>query len=81
MFHYLLYIIIQKGIPAMGCLGAVLEMRGNVSHEVKGREEVLGQTAWGSAIGRELCSQCHPLIAVVFYRAEWDMMASRQKQN
>lgn len=31
MLHCLLYIIIQKGggrgIPAMGCLGAVLEMR------------------------------------------------------
>lgn len=27
MLHYLLYIIIQKGIPAMSCLDAVLTMR------------------------------------------------------
>lgn len=29
MLHYLLYIIIQKGIPAMGCLDAVLKMSSN----------------------------------------------------
>lgn len=27
MLHYLLYIIIQRGIPAMRCLDAVLKMR------------------------------------------------------
>lgn len=45
MLHYLLYNIIQKGIPAMGCLYAVLKMRGNGVHGKKGRGEVLGETA------------------------------------
>lgn len=28
MLHYLLYIVIQRGIPAMSCLDAVLTMMG-----------------------------------------------------
>lgn len=35
MLHYLLYIIIQKGIPAMGCLDVVLEMRETGFYEEK----------------------------------------------
>lgn len=57
-----LYIIIQNGIPAMGCLDAVLKMRGNGVHREKDRGEVLGETAWGFAIGN--CLQWRPLIAV-----------------
>ena len=53
MLHYLLYIIIQKGIPAMGCLDAVLEMRetGFYEGKVRGLEGVLGEIAWGFAMG------------------------------
>lgn len=52
MLHYLLYIIIQKGIPAMGCLDAVLEMRGNGGFMGEGLfwGGVLGEIAWGFAI-------------------------------
>lgn len=54
MLHYLLYSIIEKGIPAMGCLDAVLEMRGGMEefHERKvcSGGEVLGEIAWGFAI-------------------------------
>lgn len=67
MLHYLLYIIIQKGIPAMGCLDAVLEMREAGIYKRKdwggGLKGDLGEIAWGFAI-RELCLQCCPLIAV-----------------
>lgn len=55
MLHYLLYITIQKGIPAMGCLDAVLEMRETWFYEGKSRRVgvagALGEIAWGSAIG------------------------------
>lgn len=53
MLHYLLYIIIQKGIPAMSCLDAVLTMREAEFYESQdgGWSLVLGEIAWGSAIG------------------------------
>lgn len=60
MLHYLLYIIIQKGIPAMGCLDAVLEMGGGEGYEGKGSS---GRDCMGLCY-LELCLQCCPLIAV-----------------
>lgn len=64
MLNYLLYIIIQKGIPAMGCLDAVLEMRGGMGgmgvHEGKGSS---GRDCMGLCY-KELCLQGRPLIAV-----------------
>lgn len=47
---------------------------------VEGGRGVLGEIAWGVCY-RELCLQGCPLIAVFLCRAEWDTMASRQKQN
>lgn len=64
MLHYLLYIIIQKGIPAMGCLDAVLEMREAGFYE---RKDGVGGGSGRDCMGlcyRELCLQCCPLIAV-----------------
>lgn len=64
MLHYLLYIIIQKGIPAMGCLDAVLEMGGMGVYEGKGSS---GGGSGRDCMGlgyREFCLQCRPLIAV-----------------
>lgn len=47
MLHYLLYIIIQKGIPAMSCLDAVLTMREAEFYESQdgGWSLVLGEIA------------------------------------
>lgn len=65
MLHYLLYIIIQRGIPAMSCLDAVLTMRETEFYESQdgGWSLVLGETAWGSAIG-SFVLQCPSFIAV-----------------
>lgn len=67
--NYLLYIIIQKGIPAMGCLNAVLdEGWGSYGRDYIGR------------CYRELCFQCLSSYCCIFCRAEKDMMASRQER-
>lgn len=65
MLHYLLYIIIQRGIPAMSCLDAVLTMRGTGFYDSQdgGWRLVLGEIARGSAIG-SFVLQGHSLIAV-----------------
>lgn len=80
MLHYLLYIIIQKGIPAMGCLDAVLEMR------VLWRERVGGWRGFwerlhGGFCYRELLFTLSSSYCCVFCRAEWYKTASRQKKQ
>lgn len=63
MLHYLLYIIIHKGIPAMGCLDVWLEIRegGFYDREDEGRGGS-GRDCTGLCY-RELCLQCCLLIA------------------
>lgn len=78
MLHYLLYIIIQKWIPAMGCLDAVLEMREAGSHDWKGGSS--GRDFTGLCC-EGFCLQCLSSYCCISCRAEHDTVASRQKQN
>ena len=80
MLHYLLYIIIQKGIPAMGCLDAVLEMR-VLWKERGGGWRGFWERLHGGFCYRELLFTLSSSYCCVFCRAEWDTTASRQKNQ
>lgn len=80
MLHYLLYIIIQKGIPAMGCLDAVLEMR-VLWKERGGGWRGFWERLHGGFCYRELLFTLSSSYCCVFCRAEWDTTASRQKKQ
>lgn len=78
MLHYLLYIIIQKGIPALGCLDGGLEVKGQERKRGKGayrRERLHGALLWETLFTvwpSYCCSSCRGWMSTT---------ASRQEEN